>query len=189
VATPPTSGFVSIASGDINNDGWPDLVLTNVGLPYTDAFVLLNNQNGGFTQVPTTFGVDLTQAILADVNGDGNLDLILGAPGAQIFLGNGQGQFTFQVTLQGPAGAFGGYDCVADINGDGIPDIISLGLNSPVIYLGEGNATYAAPFYVGVGPAPGQILVESLHGQSSGVPDIIAPDASGGVMVLLNLTK
>jgi hypothetical protein len=42
-----------------------------------------------------------------------------------------------------------------------------------------------------VGPAPGFILTENLHGQSpaAGIPDIVAPDTSGGVMVLINKTK
>ena len=50
---------------------------------------------------------------------------------------------------------------------------------------------YATPFYIGTGPSPSTILVENLHGQSAstGLPDIVAPDNSGGVMVLLNLTK
>jgi len=55
----------------------------------------------------------------------------------------------------------------------------------------EGGATYATPFCIGTGPFPGDILVENLHGQSptKGLPDIVVPDTSGGVMVLLNLTK
>jgi len=58
-------------------------------------------------------------------------------------------------------------------------------------YLGQGGATYAAAFSVGTGPSPGDVLVENLHGQStsSGLPDIVAPDASGGVTVLINKTK
>jgi hypothetical protein len=78
-----------------------------------------------------------------------------------------------------------------DINGDGIPDICELFSDTLEIYLGEGGATYATPLGIGTGPAPGSILVEDLHGQSAKahIPDIVAPDTSGGVMVLFNLTK
>jgi hypothetical protein len=193
VANPPSTGFSNIAAGDINNDGWTDVVLTNNGIPYNNVFVLLNNQQGGFTQVPTNFGATTNQAILADLNGDGNLDLVLqytSAGNSSVYLGNGKGDFTFQVELAGPAG-FPGVNMVADINGDGIPDIEMLQSDTLKIYLGEGGATYATPFCIGTGPSPGDILVANLHGQSPtvGLPDIVAPDTSGGVMVLLNLTK
>ena len=80
---------------------------------------------------------------------------------------------------------------VADVNGDGIPDILQLESDTLEIYLGKGDATYATPFYIGTGPSPGSVLTENLHGQSpsAGLPDIVAPDYSGGVMVLINRTK
>jgi hypothetical protein len=39
--------------------------------------------------------------------------------------------------------------------------------------------------------APGDLLTQNLHGQASsaGLPDIGVPDASGGVMILINTTK
>lgn len=160
---------------------------------------LLNNKQGGFTEVPTTFGAFTAEPILMDLNGDGNLDLILSQStllyldpsiyGASVFLGNGAGGFTFSQTVggqtQNPT-----FNLIADVNGDGILDILELEYNTLEIYLGEGNATYATPFSIGTGPSPGSIIVENLHRQSakSDLPDIVAPDSSGGVMVLLNLT-
>lgn len=80
---------------------------------------------------------------------------------------------------------------VAGLNGDGIPDVAVLGADTLAIYLGNVNATYMSPFYIGTGSSPGSILTENLHGQaaSEGLPDIVAPDCSGGVMVLINTTK
>jgi hypothetical protein len=196
VATVPLGGFSGIVAGDINNDGWPDLVLTNGEVDETtNATILLNNQHGGFTQVPSNFGAVTQQPILADVNGDGYLDLVLAystSSGATVYLGNGQGDFTFQVALPGADGSFNAFNIVADINGDGIPDVLVLGYNSFAVYLGEGGATYAPPYYIGLGLSPANnVLVENLHGQAplAGVPDIVAPDNTGGVMTLLNLTK
>jgi hypothetical protein len=80
---------------------------------------------------------------------------------------------------------------IADLNGDGIPDIAILGADTLEIFLGLGNGTYAIPFDVGTGPSPTDILVANLHGQgvSAGLPDIIAPDYTGSVTVLINTTK
>jgi hypothetical protein len=154
----------------------------------------LNNHEGGFTQVATNFGAGTAQPILADLRGNGNLDLVLGASsgsGAFVYLGNGNGTFTSPGKLYyGPSGAATGAYSVADVNGDGIPDLLILGDDTLDVYLGEGNATYATPFSIGTGPSPDGLLVENLHGQSAkaGIPDIVAPDTSGGVMILFNLT-
>jgi len=80
---------------------------------------------------------------------------------------------------------------VADLNGDGIPDIGLMEAGTLAIFLGNGDGTFQSPFYIGAGPNPGGILVGNLHGQAptSGLPDLIAPDISGGVMVLINTSK
>jgi hypothetical protein len=197
----PPDAFSGIAVGDINNDGWPDLVLTSAIFPIdANVVVLLNNQKGGFTQVPTSFGALTHEPILADLNGDGNLDLILSQSGllftdpsiygASVFPGNGAGGFTFSQTVGGQT-LNPTLNLVADFNGDGIPDILELENDTLGIYLGEGNATYAAPIGIGTGPFPGSLVVENLHGQSpsAGLPDIVVPDTSGGVMTLFNLTS
>jgi len=193
VSNPPSAGYGNIAVGDINNDGWPDLVCTNSAISSSSLYVLLNDQQGKFNLVPTTFGGESAQAVLADLNGDGNLDLVISyiqGGGAGVYLGNGQGGFTSQTGLPDPIG-FLATLMVADLNGDGIPDILDLEGDTLQIYLGIGNATYESPFYIGTGPSPASILTANLHGQAAtkGLPDIVAPDYSGGVMVLINTTK
>jgi len=153
----------------------------------------LNNHKGGFTQVVSKIGGLTYEPILADLNGDGNLDLILAASsgsGAFIYLGNGKGEFASQTTLVGSTTISGGINLVADINGDGILDVGVLAADTLVVFLGEGNTTYATPFAIGTGPSPGSILVGHFHEQSApGLPDIVVPDTSGGVMVLVNQTQ
>src|ERR1039458_10890219 len=61
MANPPTNLFAGIAAGDLNGEGFPDLVLTSAPENSTiGIFVLINNQHGGFTQTvintcPTLF--------------------------------------------------------------------------------------------------------------------------------------
>jgi hypothetical protein len=201
MANPPTNLFAGIAAGDLNGDGWPDLVLTSGPENSTiGIFVLINNQHGGFTQTvintcPTLFapGCNPSEILLADVNHDGNLDLVVGQVlngGVVVYLGDGKGGFTEGQALTDVLNAPGAV-MVADLNGDGIPDIGLMEAGTLGIFLGKGNGTFAAPYYIGAGPNPGNVVAVNLHGQpaSAGRPDIVVPDLSGGVMVLVNTSK
>jgi len=198
VAGAPLGGFTALAAGDMNGDGWPDLVLTSSNL--STIYVLLNNQHGGFTessiytcQSPFTIECYPSEVALADVNGDGNLDVIVSESslgGVVVYLGDGKGGLTQKQALTDALEAPGPI-VVADLNGDGIPDIGLMEAGTLAIFLGNGDGTFQSPFYIGAGPNPGGILVGNLHGQAptSGLPDLIAPDISGGVMVLINTSK
>lgn len=191
VANPPPNGFGWIAAGDMNNDGWTDIVATEAdGL--VDIYVFLNNQHGGFTTATTvapTGGVYTAQ--VADLNGDGNLDVVYQSLTAGVYLGDGKGGLK-----QGQSNiAFPGPDTIpaqiGDVNGDGIPDLILPADGSIGIAIGTGKGTFLPPIAFGAGPGEGEILLENLHGQSAtaGLPDLVAPDNSGGVTVLINRTK
>jgi hypothetical protein len=182
----------------LNGDGWTDLVLTEDIDSYI--YVLLNNQQGGFTvtTIEATDGSVLigpTQVLLADLNGDGNPDIVTGtdAGNVAIYLGNGKGGFTFSAQLV-PGNDSGTLSVIAisDVNGDGIPDLVATQaeVGTVAIFLGKGNGTFQTPYYIGAGPSPGDILLQNLHGQSAscGMPDIAAPDVTGGVSVLINLS-
>jgi hypothetical protein len=163
MVTPPPSGFNNIAAGDLNNDGWPDLVLTSGAEFEAAIYILLNDQHGGFTQSSFnpckkafTLGCNPSEVILADVNGDGNLDLVVGqvsVGGVVVYLGDGKGGFTQSQGLADVLAAPGAV-MVADLNGDGIPDIGLMEAGTLGIFLGKGNGTFAVPYYIGAGPDP-----------------------------------
>jgi hypothetical protein len=59
----------SIAAGDVNGDGHPDIVVTNNGLSTNEVTVLLNNGNGTF-QAPVAMSVGKSPIPVSVVTGD-----------------------------------------------------------------------------------------------------------------------
>ena len=136
------SDAFSIALGDTNGDGKPDIVVANPCLSSSNCNngavgVLLGNGDGTFQTVVTygLGGYSAGSVAVADVNGDGKPDVLVANCGAtygdcssglvSVLLGNGDGTFQTVVTY-----ASGGYTAtslaVADVNGDGKPDILAV---------------------------------------------------------------
>ncbi len=133
---------------DDNNDGWLDLFAVNsyadVDLPQWDArggtpqSELFQNEHGKFVNVTAKSQAGLrvkgTGCAAADLNGDGNTDLVVtSATGADILWNNGNGTFTRQ-TLPARYGWYSGA-AVADVNGDGRPDIFIAGYTNMAVQI------------------------------------------------------
>ncbi len=135
-------GAGAVALADLNGDGIPDIVVTNngVGFPAVSMVgVLLGNGDGTFQPVVTYnltqfFGAGSASGIaLADLNHDGILDIVAGIgssnplryPGAVVvLLGNGDGTFSPQNAYDVPGSPVLA-TTIADVNGNGIPDILA----------------------------------------------------------------
>ena len=117
------------AVGDFDNDGWPDLYVTNFGKNR----LYRNNHDGTFTDVAEKAGVTVgtwsTGATFGDYDGDGRLDLFVDGY-AQIDLNNpplsgtkgvnyADCQFRGVQVMCGPRGLKGEHDHLFHNNGDG----------------------------------------------------------------------
>lgn len=91
----PDALFDVIAVGDFNRDGHPDLIVTSgpAGAYVNYNFTLLGDGTGHFAVKPLYGGLYWGRATVADVNGDGKLDLLMSA-GPTILIGDGSGGFS-----------------------------------------------------------------------------------------------
>ncbi|HEX3661197.1 MAG TPA: CRTAC1 family protein [Acidobacteriaceae bacterium] len=124
------------AAGDYDNDGWPDLYVTNVG----SNRLYHNNRNGTFTDVAEKAGValgspapdlavDHTGATFGDYDGDGRLDLFVAGYIRYDFehppvsgskaAGGSMCQYRGVNVMCGPRGLEGAGDHLFHNNGDG----------------------------------------------------------------------
>ncbi len=135
----------------------------------------------------TTYGVGLYPAgiAVADVNGDGQLDVISAdfQGGVDVLLGTGTGAFapaTVYNAGQGPVAV-----AVADVNGDGRPDIVAADENGNTVsvLLGLAGGGFASAVSYAAGSYPYSVAIADLDG--NGRPDIVVADAAGGIDVLL----
>jgi hypothetical protein len=120
-----TSAGVNV--GDLNADGLSDIVLGKGRHWPLYNRVLLNDGKGGFTASNLGTAPDRTySAALADIDRDGDLDIIVSndSPDRKlVYLNDGKGHFTKAGTFGNPNWATR-YVTLADLNGDGYPDIV-----------------------------------------------------------------
>jgi FG-GAP-like repeat len=145
--------------GDLNNDGYEDLIIGTVPSPYR---VFLSKGNGTYTELKSLpASINAYNLLLGDFNGDGKLDLVAGN---QIYFGHGDGTFGSGVVIPLPAGFLP--LAVADVNHDGKTDLLWANGDAIQVFFGNGDGTFRA------GPASpienGQPPVQFITGDFNG---------------------
>lgn len=218
-----TSGFnpYSVAIADVNGDGILDLVVANEqqskSNPEGSISVMLGKGKGTF-HAPVNYdsgGQSAYSISVADVNGDGVLDLVVAngcagsdcsTGGVGVLLGKGDGTFEKAVVYRsGAASVFGSHVAVGDLNGDGKPDLAVATTGSGcgngcqkgfvAVLLGNGDGTFqkAKTYSTGGYDAIGWVTIADVNGDKR--PDLVVanycasecsfPPAQGSVGVLL----
>jgi hypothetical protein len=153
---------LSVAVGDFNGDGIPDLAVANApsGQPGTVS-VLLGNGDGSF-QPARSYSAGSGSLAVGDFNGDGNLDIVTGTV---ILLGNGDG--TFQDARN--HGGTGGPVAVGDFNGDGNLDlaVVNGSSGSVSVLLGNGDGSFQPASNFSTGYRPTSVAVGDFNGDGN----------------------
>jgi len=148
---------MALTAGDVDGDGDWDLFLGQYKepyeggsnpTPYDDAndgypsFLLINDGHGRFSDGTQAAGLTVKRfrriysSSLADLDGDGDLDLLTVSDfaGLDLYRNDGKGHFTETTTAWvANARAFGMAHAFSDFNRDGLLDVLMIGMTSPTV--------------------------------------------------------
>ena len=175
-----------LALGDVDGDGDPDLVaVSETGGP---SYVALNDGAGVFTlapaaNLPAVAGEGTRNVDLADVDGDGDLDMLLsnanasgGTVPSRLLPNDGQGAFTDVTAQRLPGAGLWMATAFVDIDADGDLDFVTNNFSmSPFkVFLNDGQGTFTdrSGRYLPAGTQAQGVEVEVADFNGDGKPDI-----------------
>jgi predicted nucleotidyltransferase len=149
----------SVAWGDYNNDGAPDILLTGYSGSSRISRIYKNNGNNTFTEQTgiSLTGVSPASVAWGDYDNDGDLDILLTGSSdsgsiSKIYKNNGNNTFTEQTNISLPAVSAGAV-ALGDYDNDGDLDILLTGStksgNISKIFKNEGSISNTLPAFPG----------------------------------------
>jgi hypothetical protein len=173
---------------DFNGDGKTDFILNtqdHSGGPGNTALVYLGNGDGTF-QSPQTYNFDhnVWSMLLHDMDGDSHPDLVVEGDNGVIEIFHGNTNGTFNVVSEGGTGALNGLSgngghliAAADVNRDGILDLITATPAGVSVLFGKSNLTYALSAIYNLGPGRSAFALDDFNGDT--IQDIAVNSPAG----------
>jgi parallel beta-helix repeat protein len=177
-----------VIAQDVNNDGWPDIVVANNG--NDNVTVLLNDGTGHFpTLANYATGAGPNGLFGFDLNHDGWLDLVTTHPGdtvVNVLLNNGAGGFAAPVPY--PVGIGQYYVTGGDFDGDGDIDLAcsGYGADSCIVLLNNGAGIFDRTARYAVGGTPWGICCADFN--HDGALDLATANYGTNNVSVLNAT-
>ena len=180
---------ISANTGDFNNDTHLDIVLINS----SSYGILLGNGAGDFGPLQTvSLSTKPSSVSVGDFTGDSKLDLAIANEqpnSVSILIGSGSGTFTAGATLDlNPGSTQPRATAVADFNSDSKLDlaVANRDQNAVLLFLGNGNGSFAAPVSYEALFGPIRIIASDLN--LDGRPDLLAMNDrfSSNISMLMN---
>jgi hypothetical protein len=148
----PAYAGVGVEVADLDRDGYLDVIIANnrsnpgkAGGPvWPGSFIYWGSQQGWVVTERTSLNIAQTRSpSIADMNGDGHLDLVFAGEGASIFWGDGTRAYgdSRRQPIPGTLGRANHQTEVADVNQDGYLDIVFAG-PKVMVYYGGADRSY-----------------------------------------------
>lgn len=175
-----------IESGDLNEDGYADLIVSN---EWNVIWVMFNNQDGSFSPgVLYNMGYAPKTVVVADLTGDGHLDIAVSVHffmGVPILINNGSGAFFTAPTYPVDEMLFGILS--NDLNNDGALDLIvsSCEGDSITVMYNDGAAHFTSTVSYDAGDCPMEMVLTTVNNDAD-IDLVVANADSDDIAVFIN---
>jgi len=174
-----------VVSADINGDGKPDLVLADASATGGAIVLFQDPANPGKFLAPMKLAVGANSAAtvaIGDLNGDGAPDIVAATSDANgnngaiyVFYQNATTRGTFLAPVTFPAGAQPQAVRIADVNGDGLLDIVVANLDPGA----DGTGSAGVSVLLQDAAHPGSFLAPVTYATQGDAIDVAVGDLNG----------